>query len=343
MLRKVLSAGVVAIAVLVAAPARAASADARVAVDIGVFRQELAPYGEWISVGRYGPCWRPRHVVRTWRPYTVGYWVYTDYGWTWVSDEPWGWATDHYGRWFYDPHDGWVWVPGTEWAPAYVTWRFSDEWIGWAPLPPGVEPGVYAHVDVGPFAYSFVQTRYFLERRLGGHFAPARRNAVLVRSTRDATRFEVRGNRIIDRGVDPRRIRAGVGTPGARVASARLRGREARPRRRPRGFGVSAVGSPRSQSASSPASGRTSVGTAGGIETHVERRQAPTVQPRRARPRSSPRRQEAQPEQARGSRPQTPGGGAGRGGRGAKAHTRAAAAADRAWTNADGSECVGGL
>src|SRR5262249_3319440 len=32
---------------------------------------------------------------------------------------------------------GWVWAPDTVWSPAWVTWRYSDAYCGWAPLPPG--------------------------------------------------------------------------------------------------------------------------------------------------------------------------------------------------------------
>jgi hypothetical protein len=73
-----------------------------------------------------------------WRPYTVGRWVNSNYGWTWVSYEPFGWATYHYGRWAFDRQIGWIWVPGTVWGPAWVAWQQGSGYIGWAPLPPQV-------------------------------------------------------------------------------------------------------------------------------------------------------------------------------------------------------------
>ena len=109
-------------------------------VDNGVFYRELSPYGRWVLLeGRY--VWMPQ-VERGWRPYTEGRWEYTQrYGWTWVSNEPFGWATYHYGRWAYSNRLGWVWVPGTQWAPAWVAWRGSDDHLAWAPLPPDAGPG----------------------------------------------------------------------------------------------------------------------------------------------------------------------------------------------------------
>ena len=102
------------------------------------FYDDLSPYGQWINDPRYGYVWLP-DVGPDFRPYaTNGHWVYTDEGWTWASDYTWGWATFHYGRWFFQDGYGWMWVPGNEYAPAWVTWRNSDEYYGWAPMGPGV-------------------------------------------------------------------------------------------------------------------------------------------------------------------------------------------------------------
>ena len=31
---------------------------------------------------------------------------------------------------------GWCWAPDTVWGPSWVTWRYSGDYCGWAPLPP---------------------------------------------------------------------------------------------------------------------------------------------------------------------------------------------------------------
>jgi len=101
------------------------------------FYDSLAQYGSWIELPSYGYVWQPApRAGPAWRPYTVGHWVFTDRGWTWMSDEPFGWATYHYGRWMRTGSLGWVWAPGDEWAPAWVSWRFGNDFVGWAPLPP---------------------------------------------------------------------------------------------------------------------------------------------------------------------------------------------------------------
>jgi hypothetical protein len=124
-----------------------------------VFRSTLAPYGDWNASPRYGSVWRPR-VAAGWRPYYFGSWLWTDEGWYWSSDEPFSWAVYHYGRWVWDPAWEWVWVPGYQWAPAWVTWRFGADAVGWAPLGPGVSVFVtsYPFID---FWWTFVPTYRF--------------------------------------------------------------------------------------------------------------------------------------------------------------------------------------
>ncbi|MCZ7641211.1 MAG: hypothetical protein M5U12_37270 [Verrucomicrobia bacterium] len=100
----------------------------------------LAPYGSWLYIEPYGWCWQPTVAVTVtdWRPYSHGgRWLYTTGGWYWQSYYSWGWAPFHYGNWYIHPGCGWVWVPGSVWAPAWVTWRYTDAYCGWAPLPPG--------------------------------------------------------------------------------------------------------------------------------------------------------------------------------------------------------------
>jgi hypothetical protein len=126
------------------------------------FYDSLAPYGNWVNIGGYGMCWQPTVVAANpaWRPYCDrGYWAYSDCGWYWVSDYTWGWAPFHYGRWFHHRRWGWCWAPDTVWGPAWVSWRYTPSYCGWAPLPPTAcfTPGVgftYFGTPVG-FSFSF--------------------------------------------------------------------------------------------------------------------------------------------------------------------------------------------
>src|SRR5262252_2503649 len=170
------------------------------AVSVSVFYNDLAPYGQWVDTAPYGWCWAPQQVPVVWRPYSDGYWVYTDFGWAWVSDEPWGWATYHYGRWFEDPVYGWMWEPGTEWAPAWVAWRESDDWVGWAPLPPTATWSAWSGlrfeaVSIPSPSWCFVQRTRMTEPTLSVAIASVHRNVTLLSRTRDATHFALRSGR----------------------------------------------------------------------------------------------------------------------------------------------------
>ena len=173
--------------------------------DYGMFYDALSSYGSWFETPDYGYVWQPV-IVRddTWRPYARGRWVCSDRGWTWVSDEPYGWATYHYGRWARLRNHGWVWVPGSEWAPSWVSWRYSDTHVGWAPLPPETLAYRGHHWDstvdvtfgIGALWFNFVEIRHF-----GGpvnhHCLPYSQNNIFIQQTVNITNIHVRNHQVI--------------------------------------------------------------------------------------------------------------------------------------------------
>lgn len=189
---------------------RPASASVGWSVSVSGFQGALAPYGTWVTVGRYGNCWRPSRVGRGWLPYSNGRWLYTDYGWTWVSYDPWGDIACHYGTWDYDPAYGWVWVPGYVWGPAWVTWCSTDDFIGWAPLSPGfafTTSGYFGRAFVDPASsYVFVPTRSFAGVNASTVRVSPTQNATLLRSGTKTTRFSVANGVVRAGGPDPKRI-----------------------------------------------------------------------------------------------------------------------------------------
>lgn len=166
-------------------------------ISVDFFYDQLGDYGDWVEVGDYGYGWQPRDVDQDWRPYSDGRWAYTEAGWTWLSEEPYGWAVYHYGRWAQIERKGWVWIPGTEWAPAWVSWRRSPRHVGWAPLPPeasfrrsvGISGWADSYYDIGPSAYRFVEVRNFGAPRLRSVFVEPRENITIIRQTTNITRI----------------------------------------------------------------------------------------------------------------------------------------------------------
>jgi hypothetical protein len=176
------------------------------------FYTKLDRYGAWRETGDYGYVWQPREAEasRNWRPYTNGRWVYTDAGWTWISNEPFGWATYHYGRWTRLRNIGWVWVPGDEWAPAWVSWRKSNDYVGWAPLPPearfdrrtGIHNWSDNYYDIGPDQYAFVPVNEFGAQRIESTVVPRERNVTIINQTTNVTNITYSNTTIINQGPD---------------------------------------------------------------------------------------------------------------------------------------------
>jgi Family of unknown function (DUF6600) len=176
-------------------------------MDFNDFYEYLSPYGVWVYYPPYNYVWIPRNVGHYWRPYTHGRWAWTSYGWTWVSYHEWGWAPFHYGRWGRDNRLGWFWVPGTIWAPAWVSWRWGSYYIGWCPLPPGIE--FVAGVGIGPLPddfpddyWTFIEGRYFQYDYLDRYVLPWERNRSLTRVTVHKANLSVRNRQMINEGVD---------------------------------------------------------------------------------------------------------------------------------------------
>lgn len=195
---------------LVCPALREAKGDVEVSVDF--FYNNISG-GSWIEVGDYGYCWQPEVAVSNsnWRPYSDGYWAYTDVGWTWVSYEDFGWATYHYGRWVRLQGQGWVWAPGRdselEWGPAWVSWRTGGDHIGWAPLPPEVivsSGGITGHLDVefdiGPEYYNFVDVRYIGEPVLRERIIAPSQNITYIQQTVNVTNITYKNKTVYNYG-----------------------------------------------------------------------------------------------------------------------------------------------
>ena len=192
----------------------AAAQDAAVSAD---FRTALDPYGAWHHNRRFGDVWIPANLSRDWRPYTAGRWVYTDdYGWYWVADDQeadWGWITYHYGRWYHDADEGWIWIPNDVWGPAWVDWRYGDQYVGWAPVPPDE---FVAEAQDDPTYWSFVTAGNLIAPRIATVLLPFERRAEFFRRTMVVNRP------VMMRGPD-RHFAVNPGIPPGNIAAIRGR------------------------------------------------------------------------------------------------------------------------
>jgi hypothetical protein len=85
-------------------------------------------------------------------------------------------------------------VPGDEWAPAWVDWRYGDDNVGWAPLPPDDLIDTY---DEQPDNWVFVPLRYIGEPEMRRYYVPRDRRMVILRESRLINRpVHVEGRRL---------------------------------------------------------------------------------------------------------------------------------------------------
>jgi len=183
----------------------------------GYFYTSLRTHGTWIDIGFGTPVWRPTIIRKNWSPYYYGQWIYTDYGWYWDSSEPFGYIVYHYGRWFYDDYYGWIWIPDYEWAPAWVDWRYNDDYIGWAPLSPYavfyINIGIHYTYDyyVPYNHWNYVKYNKFCKGNVYNYYVAPKYKYRIFSNTKVRTNYSYYDGRVRNNGIDFDRIRQGVG------------------------------------------------------------------------------------------------------------------------------------
>lgn len=193
--------------------------------NFGFFYSSLSPYGEWIQINGGENVWRPFNTGYDWAPYHYGHWVWTNDGWYWDSDEPYGNIVYHYGRWYNDDNYGWIWIPDYQWAPAWVEWRYDNNYIGWAPLPP------YAAFSIGfgirfttsynvPYRYySFLGYNHMCDVNAYNYYVDNNFKYRIYSNSKFRTNYGYSDGRVINRGVDVDFIRQ---RSGGRIVERRI-------------------------------------------------------------------------------------------------------------------------
>ncbi len=183
----------------------------------GYFYSQLSPYGSWIEVDYGVIVWRPTNIRVNWMPYQMGQWVWTYDGWYWDSYEPFGFITYHYGRWYFDDYYGWLWYPDYEWAPAWVEWRYDNDYIGWAPLHPyavfSVSVGIYFTTSYYTpyYHWNYVGYGNFCDPYVYNYYVAPGYKYRIHSGTKYRNNFVYHNGRIQNRGVDAKYIRVRSG------------------------------------------------------------------------------------------------------------------------------------
>jgi hypothetical protein len=187
-------------------------------VNNSYFYTSLAPYGTWCDVAGVGYCWRPTCATwnDSWRPYgDGGRWLWSNSGWYWYSDYSWGWAPFHYGRWCRPAGYGWCWVPDNCWGPSWVSWRYSPNYCGWAPLPPtacyttgfgfsyqSAHVGIGFEFGLGAADYCYVPSSRFCDRRPCDYFVSHQQHYAVHKETTVVNNYVVgNNNTVVNNGV----------------------------------------------------------------------------------------------------------------------------------------------
>jgi len=181
------------------------------------FYTELSPYGTWVEIDYGVVVWRPTVMRMGWAPYRMGSWVWTYDGWYWDSYESFGYITYHYGRWYYDDYYGWLWYPDYEWAPAWVEWRYDDDYIGWAPL----HPYATFSINLGIFFTTAYYTPYnhwqyvnygnFCDPYVYNYYVEDQYKYRIHSNTKYRTNYSYNDGRVQNRGVDVKHVRTRSG------------------------------------------------------------------------------------------------------------------------------------
>jgi hypothetical protein len=184
----------------------------QVGIGFNYFYSSLSPHGRWIEIDDGLVVWKPRMNNRHWQPYSQGTWVWTNDGWYWDSYEPFGYVVYHYGRWHYDNYYGWIWVPDYQWAPAWVEWRYDDDYIGWAPLPPyavfNIHSGIHYSVNFS-FPYNhwnFIRYKHFGHKNAYNYYEEQQYKERIFGGTKTRNDYGYERDRVINRGVDFRTV-----------------------------------------------------------------------------------------------------------------------------------------
>ena len=117
-------------------------------------------------------------------------------------------------------------MPDTVWGPSWVTWRYSDDYCGWAPLPPlavyregfgffynGLAVGVGFDFGLNWNCFAFVPIGHFCDPHPRRYCVASAQVTQIYNHTTVINNFDVHNHNFVNHGIDPEHIAAVTRTP----------------------------------------------------------------------------------------------------------------------------------
>lgn len=158
--------------------------------------------------------WRPANELASemikesneYIPYNNGQWMYTDEGWYFKANTPQEELTSHYGRWTQDEELGWIWLPGKTYSPAWVDWRQNDDYVAWAPVPPGkyIENDAVKIDDINENRYTIVEKKHLIEPSVYKYRYQyvENKNKIMIKEMTKTDGIIIKDKKVINKGPD---------------------------------------------------------------------------------------------------------------------------------------------
>jgi hypothetical protein len=78
-----------------------------------------------------------------------------------------------------------MWIPDTEWGPAWVSWRRSEGYYGWAPLGPGISINIAigGGYNIPDEHWIFVKDRDIERRDINHYYVDKTKNVTIIKNS----------------------------------------------------------------------------------------------------------------------------------------------------------------
>ena len=116
------------------------------------------------------------------------------------------------------PTYGWVWLPGHVWAPAWVRWKITNDYVGWCPLTPFANWKMSEGINLTNYKFVndyddwlFIGKSKFTEEINSSNRVNTDKNEKYVNSASDVINISYQNSKIFNAGPDVKDIETKTG------------------------------------------------------------------------------------------------------------------------------------